>query len=83
MWEAYYRLGTIYAKELSSVEAEYYFKKAIELNPRFAPAYYNLSVFYLSLTQPDYTSARKYFNKAKKLGYAIDKEVEDILRDNR
>ena len=82
MWEVHYRLGTIYAKELLDTRAEYYFKKAIELNPQFAPAYYNLSIFYLSLAQPDYSQSRKYFNKARELGYIIDEEIEQILDNN-
>lgn len=79
-FQAYYNLGLIYAQKMLSQEAEWYFKKVIELNPDFAPAYYNLCVFYLSLPQPDYKLALEYFNKAKSLGYNVDKEIEEILR---
>lgn len=76
---AYYRLGLLYAKDLLSKEAEWYFKKTIELMPKFAPTYYNLCVFYLSLPEPDYEQAQGYFDKAKELGYKVDKQIEELL----
>lgn len=76
----YFFLGLLYAKKLSSTRAEYYFKKTIELSPDFAPAYYNLCIFYLSLPEPDFEHAQKYFDKASQLGYKIDYEIKDMLR---
>jgi tetratricopeptide (TPR) repeat protein len=76
---AYYRLGLLYAKDLLSTQAEWYFKKTIELSPKFAPTYYNLCIFYLSLPQPDYQRAQEYFDKAKQLGFKVDRQIGDIL----
>ncbi|MBU1872000.1 MAG: tetratricopeptide repeat protein, partial [Candidatus Omnitrophica bacterium] len=75
----YFHLGLIYARSLLSTKAEWYFKKAIQLNPNAAGAHYNLAVYYLSLQEPDYKLALKYFNKAKALGYKVDKEIENLL----
>ncbi|MFC1592410.1 tetratricopeptide repeat protein [Candidatus Omnitrophota bacterium] len=76
---AYFHLGLIYAKTLLSPEAEGYFKKAIQLNPNASAAHYNLCIYYLSLSEPNYKLAQGYFSKAKALGYPVDKEIEDIL----
>jgi tetratricopeptide (TPR) repeat protein len=78
--KAYFQLGLIYAQKLLSTQAEWYFKKAIELNPDFAPVYYNLCIFYLSLPTPDFERAQKYFDKARSLGYKVDPEIEEMLR---
>ncbi|MFH1577777.1 MAG: tetratricopeptide repeat protein, partial [Candidatus Omnitrophota bacterium] len=78
---AYYKLGLIYAKRLLSTRAQWYFKKTIELSPEFAPAYYNLCIFYLSLPEPDYELAQGYFEKAKELGYEVDQEIAEMLKN--
>jgi len=76
----YFYLGLIYAQKLLSSEAEWYFKKATEVSPNFAPAYYNLCIFYLSLPEPDFERAQEYFDKARELGYKIDSEIKDMLQ---
>ncbi|OQX80526.1 MAG: hypothetical protein B6D56_04835 [Candidatus Omnitrophica bacterium 4484_70.1] len=81
--QPYYKLGLLYAKKLFDTRAEWYFKKAIQLAPDFAPAYYNLGVFYLSLITSDYQKARYYLNKAKSLGWQIDKFVEEALNNQK
>ncbi|MFA5363539.1 MAG: hypothetical protein WC335_09945, partial [Candidatus Omnitrophota bacterium] len=55
----------------------------IEIAPDFAPAYYNLCVFYLSLPEPDYKRARENFDKARELGYAVDKKMEELLEKKK
>ncbi|MFA5362875.1 MAG: tetratricopeptide repeat protein [Candidatus Omnitrophota bacterium] len=82
-FEAYYNTGLIYARKLLRNEAGWYFKKCIELAPDFAPAYYNLCVFYLSLPEPDYKRARETFDKARELGYAVDKKIEELLEKKK
>ena len=79
--KAYYRIGTLYARKLLDTKAEWYFKKTIELAPDFAPAHYDLCIFYLFLSKPDYLKAREYFNKAKELGFKTDEKIERILEE--
>ena len=79
--KAYYRTGILYAQKLLDAKAEWYFKKTIELDQDFAPGYYNLCVLYLSLPEPDYSTAREYFNKARELGFKTDEKIERILEE--
>ena len=80
---AYFHLGLIYAQKLLSTQAEWYFKKTIQIKPDFTPAYYNLCIFYLSLPKPDYEQASQYFNQAKNLGYKVDPEIEKIIQERK
>lgn len=79
----YYRLGLLYARKLLDPQAEWYFKKAIELDPNFAPAYYDLCILYLYLPKPNYARAEEYFNRAKKLGFPVNKDFALILEESK
>ena len=78
--QAYYNLGLIYAQKLLSPKAEYYLKKTITLAPNFAPAYYSLCIYYLSLPEPNFSKAEENFNKAIELGFKPDPEIVNALR---
>ncbi len=78
-YEYYYAVGLIYSMDLKRSEAEWYFNRCIELAPGFAPAYYNLCVFYLSLQEPDFVRAQQYCHKARELGYAVDERIEGLI----
>ena len=79
---AYYRLGIIYAQKLLNSQAEWYFKKTIQLSPDFAPAYNDLAVFYASMDPPHWRLAKEYSEKAKKLGYPVKEDFLNLIREN-
>jgi tetratricopeptide (TPR) repeat protein len=79
-YEYYYAAGLIYSMNLHRREAEWYFQKCIALAPTFAPAYYNLCIFYLSLEEPNYFRARQYCDKARELGYTVDEKIENLIQ---
>ncbi|MFH1767607.1 MAG: tetratricopeptide repeat protein, partial [Candidatus Omnitrophota bacterium] len=80
MWEAYYRLGYVYAKKLGNpLVAEDFYKRAIEFNPGFAPVYRDLAALYLSFFPAKSQQALIYLKKAESLGYNPDKQGEDRL----
>ena len=82
-FEAYYRIGNVYASKLLDKRAEYYFKKAIEINPGFAPVHYELALYYLSLPNPDHSRAAACLRKAKELKFKIPPEIENLIPPDR
>jgi len=66
--EAYFYLGTIMLQE-GNRKGELFLKKAIQLDPYFAAAYFNLGVFYFGIQ--DKSRALFYLNKARDLGYIV------------
>ena len=71
--EAYFYLGTIMLQE-GSRKGEFLLKKAIQLDPYFAAAYFNLGVFYFGIQ--DKSRALFYLNKAGDLGYIVPAGLE-------
>ncbi|MFH1202121.1 MAG: tetratricopeptide repeat protein [Candidatus Omnitrophota bacterium] len=65
---AHYGLGNIYGKQ-GNLLALKEFNKAIETDPEFAPAHYNLAVSYANLSPPKIDLARKHLDLAIKYGY--------------
>jgi tetratricopeptide (TPR) repeat protein len=65
---AHHNIGIIHAGRAEFRKAEEWFKKAVEIDPDYAMAYYNLAVVYRKLD--DKEKARKNYLKAKELGYA-------------
>ncbi len=61
----YNQLGVSYAKEGKTVEAEKYFKKALDINPSHPMAHYNLGTLYLH--QKRYNEAIKELEEAIRL----------------
>ena len=59
--------------------AESELQKAIELNPDYADAHFNLAVLYLRRTPPAVELARRHYQKALDLGAAPDPLVEKDL----
>jgi len=64
---AHHNIGIIHAGKAEFKKAESRFKKAVEIDPDYAMAYYNLAVVYKKLN--DKEKARKNYLKAKELGY--------------
>jgi Flp pilus assembly protein TadD len=59
--------------------AESELQKAIELDPNYAEAHFNLAVFYLQRSPPAVELARRHYQKALELGAAPDPLVEKEL----
>jgi len=64
---AYHNQGIIHAGRKEFREAEGLFLQALEINPDYAMAYYNLAVVYKNLN--DIPKAKDYLARAKALGY--------------
>ena len=64
---AHHNLGILHAGRKELAKAEELFKKAIEIDPDYAMAYYNLAVVYKNFMDPE--KAKQYYQKAKALGY--------------
>jgi tetratricopeptide (TPR) repeat protein len=64
---AHHNMGIIHAGRKEFDQAEELFLKALEIDPDYAMAYYNLAVVYKKLEMPE--KAKKYYAKAKELGY--------------
>jgi Flp pilus assembly protein TadD len=59
--------------------AEDELRKAIEINPDYAEAHFNLAVFYLQRNPPAVELARRHYQKALELGSRPDPDVERSL----
>ncbi|WP_083805191.1 tetratricopeptide repeat protein [Chthoniobacter flavus] len=59
--------------------AEDEMRKAIELDPSYAQAHFNLAVFYLQRNPPAVELARRHYERALELGAAPDPDVEKSL----
>jgi Flp pilus assembly protein TadD len=60
--------------------AESEFRKAIELDPRYADAHFNLAYFYLQRPNPAIELARRHYYRALELGAERDLQIEQKLR---
>ncbi len=59
--------------------AEDEMRRALELDPSYAEAHFNLSVFYLQRNPPAVELARRHYQRALELGAAPDPDVERSL----
>ena len=55
-------------------------RKALELNPRYTDANYNLAAFYLERNPPAIELARRHYYRAIELGAEADPEMEKRLK---
>jgi|GEM_PF-564859 len=62
--------------------AEKDFLKAIELDPNFGDAHFNLALVYATQKPPLIEMARKEYRKAQELGIAKDDRLEKLLQEN-
>lgn len=60
--------------------AEAELRRAIELQPDYADAHFNLAVFCLERNPPAVELARRHYQKARELGAAPDRLIEQALR---
>jgi tetratricopeptide (TPR) repeat protein len=70
-----YSIGNAYSSKGKIKESIKYYKKAIKINPKFAPAYYQLAIAYDTLG--DMLESERYFNQFKKLK-PNQKELEKL-----
>lgn len=62
--------------------AESELRSAVELDPKYAEAHYNLALVYLRRTPPSVELARRHYNLAIELGTPPDPKVEKRLHDS-
>ena len=84
LWEpknamVHHYLGVTVGKKGWYSGAEDEMRKAIELQPNYAEAHFNLAVFYLQRNPPAVELARRHYQKALDLGAAPDPDVEKRL----
>jgi Flp pilus assembly protein TadD len=76
---AHHYLGVTIGRKGWYSGAEEEMRKAIELQPGYAEAHFNLAVFYLQRTPPAVELARRHYQKALDLGAAPDPEVAKLI----
>jgi tetratricopeptide (TPR) repeat protein len=54
-------------------------RRAVELDPSYSDAHYNLAVFYLQEKAPAIELARRHYFKARELGLEKDNEMEKVF----
>jgi len=63
--------------------AESEFRKAVEFDPTYADAHFNLAYFALQRRQPAVEIARRHYHRAVELGAERDPEIEKQLKASR
>ena len=74
-------LGVTLSHKGLRVEAETALRKAVQLNPLYAPAHNNLAVVYLNQTPPMPMLARWHYEKAVAAGQPRNPDLEHLLAD--
>jgi predicted Zn-dependent protease len=74
-------LGVTLSHKGLRVQAETALRKAIQLNPLYAPAHNNLAVVYLNQTPPMPMLARWHYQKAVAAGQPRNPDLERLLAD--
>jgi tetratricopeptide (TPR) repeat protein len=62
--------------------AQFELRRAVELDPAYADAHYNLAAFYLQDKPPSVELARRHYYRALELGAKADPEIEKNLRQS-
>jgi Flp pilus assembly protein TadD len=72
-------LGVTVGKKGWYLGAEAELRKAVELDPNYAEAHFNLAIFYLQRDPPAVELARRHYNQALDLGAKPDPLLEKEL----
>ena len=75
-------LGIALSQKGQRGPAENAFRRAIQINPNYAGAHYNLSMAYTTSQPPALELARFHYQKALKLGYPANPAVEKMINGN-
>jgi len=75
--KSFFNLGTILARE-KNPQAERYLKQAIQLDPSYAQAHYNLALFYFERGSSRQTGER-HLNRAIALGYEVGENIKELI----
>ena len=78
---AHHYLGVTVGKKGWYLGAEDEMRKALELNPDYAEAHFNLAVFYLQRSPPAIELARRHYQRALDLGAEPDPQVAKSIAD--
>jgi Flp pilus assembly protein TadD/uncharacterized coiled-coil DUF342 family protein len=78
--EAHNYLGITLSEKGWSAAAEQEIRRAIELNPQYADAHFNLAVIYAKQKTPRWELARYHYQKALDLGAQPDPQLEARLK---
>lgn len=73
-------LGVVMGRKKWIYGAQDELRKAVEIDPDFADAHFNLAMSFLENDPPAIELARRHYYRAVELGAAADPEVEKILR---
>ena len=73
-------LGVVIGREGWIDGAQQELRRAVELNPDYADAHYNLAVFYLQEKPPAIELARRHYFKARELGLENDDAMEKVFK---
>ncbi|MCS7009004.1 MAG: tetratricopeptide repeat protein, partial [Chthoniobacterales bacterium] len=74
-------LGIVYSQNNKFELAERHLQKAIQLEPRYAEAHFNLAVIYATQKPPFLELARKHYSSAISLGSPPDPIMERLLKN--
>ncbi len=74
-------LGVVLGRKGLRQQAETALRKAVQLDPYYAAAHYNLAVIYILQQPPLPALARWHYQKALDAGYARNPELEKLLSE--
>jgi Flp pilus assembly protein TadD len=72
-------LGCVLADKGMRPAAEIAFRKALQLEPEYADAHYNLALIYASAKPPSPELARWHYKRALNLGHPKSPKLEELL----
>jgi Tfp pilus assembly protein PilF len=72
-------LGVVVGREGWIYGAQQELRRAVELDPAYADAHYNLAVFYLQEKPPATELAKRHYFKAIELGVEKDTSMEKVF----
>ena len=78
--DAWADLGKVLSRLRRIPEARHAFMRAVDIDPHFAGAHYNLAVIYASMSPPQAADARSHCERARACGYDVPSRFLKHLR---